>query len=57
MQQSGKTGGGNHVQSQQRHKGQRNPRPMRDKFDDLPHNTTKDSTEQSSLMKPFYLEF
>ncbi len=37
--------------------GGRNSRPPRNQFDTPPHAaSTKDSTEQSSLMKPFYLE-
>ncbi len=46
-----------HVVKQNRNKGQR-PRHQRGEFEDLPHTTgVKDSTEQSSLMKPFYLDF
>ncbi len=58
-------GQGSHVMSQQRNKSQRRnqqgPRrsgPPRNQFDTPPHAaSTKDSTEQSSLMKPFYLDF
>lgn len=48
----------NRNQSPNQRGGQRNSRPPRNQFDTPPHAaSTKDSTEQSSLMKPFYLDF
>ncbi|MFI3254278.1 MAG: DEAD/DEAH box helicase [Eubacteriales bacterium] len=50
--------GQSHVTKQTRNKGQRNRRPRHGEFEDLPHTTmVKDSTEQRSLVKPFYLDF